>query len=72
MCNGRLILSLEGGYTSLRDSVASVLSALTGSIVTDGVDQAPSAEARSAIRNTKYVYGRYWPELESPQDGRYY
>lgn len=67
LCNGRLVLVLEGGYNpqALRDSVEMVFWELTGSSMINEeemrqVEDAQYEEIRGAIQQVKEVQGRYW------------
>lgn len=69
-CDGKLVLSLEGGYDlpALRDSVKAVLLELAGITTTDPAAFLDAADRRKmdrVLRKAWRVHGRHWPSLAS-------
>ncbi len=67
-CNGKLVLTLEGGYhlAGLKDSVKAVLQELAGSSKTDYAEMAAKANQRTvdfALNPVLSVHRRYWKGL---------
>ncbi len=64
LCNGRLAVTLEGGYSleGLRDSVKAVLLELSGKTTTDLCDTDPksSCNVESVIERVKDIHKRHW------------
>jgi len=69
-CDGRLVLSLEGGYdlASLRDSVKAVLLELAGVTTTDPgrvLTKADRKKMDRVLRKVWRIHGSHWPSLAS-------
>jgi acetoin utilization deacetylase AcuC-like enzyme len=74
-CDGRLVLSLEGGYdlAALRDSVKTVLLELAGMTTTDPATFLAMADRRKmdrVLRKAWSVHARNWPSLASSLETR--
>jgi acetoin utilization deacetylase AcuC-like enzyme len=72
-CDGRLVLSLEGGYdlAALRDSVKAVLLELTGLTTTDTAKLLISADRRKmdrVLRKAWRIHRKHWPSLAASLD----
>jgi acetoin utilization deacetylase AcuC-like enzyme len=72
-CQGRLVLSLEGGYdvVALRDSVKAVLMELLGLTTTDPAGFLAHADGKKmdrVLRRVWKVQGRHWPSLAASLD----
>jgi len=72
-CDGRLVLSLEGGYdlAALRDSVKAVLLELTGTTITDTAKLLAGADRRKidrVLRKAWRTHKRHWPSLAASLD----
>lgn len=67
-CNGRVIITLEGGYhiQGQSDSVKAVLKELSGKSITDTNDLLSGADMKMvdhAVNPVKRIHGRYWKDL---------
>jgi acetoin utilization deacetylase AcuC-like enzyme len=72
-CDGKLVLSLEGGYelTALRDSVKAVLLELTGTTTTNTAKLLATADRRKidrVLRKAWRIHRRHWPSLAASLD----
>jgi len=69
-CQGRLVLALEGGYSSeaIQDSVTMVLQELTGQSILDQEEMKRTEDSQyagiaKAIEGVKGIQRRYWKTL---------
>jgi acetoin utilization deacetylase AcuC-like enzyme len=68
-CDGRLVMTLEGGYNlrGLQESVRAVLLELAGSHDAELADWRPPVDQRKvdqALRETSKVHGRFWKHIQ--------
>ena len=70
LCQGRLVLALEGGYSSeaIQDSVTVVLQELTGQSTLDQDEMKRKEDSQyggiaEAIEGVKEIQRRYWKSL---------
>ncbi len=67
-CNGRVVMTLEGGYglQGLKDSVRAVLREMAGLQSTDAAEMAASADAEKIaypLWQVRRIHGRFWNSL---------